>query len=137
MISVKECMNNKELIGLISVGIAFPLDLSTPPRVCEYMPYSVEALLELPISSGITYEVIDRLASEGLVKLTNPYNGCCNVIKTYEGQRLFLGEDWDKGFWQKHYQREICCDKAIPAFCVCVVRTMCPDHGDNCHGSHD
>lgn len=30
-----------------------------------------------------------------------------------------------------------CCPKAGQVFCVCRVKTTCPDHGDRCHGSHD
>jgi len=30
-----------------------------------------------------------------------------------------------------------CCAKATQVFCVCRVKTTCPDHGDRCHGSHD
>jgi hypothetical protein len=30
-----------------------------------------------------------------------------------------------------------CCDKARPRNCVCMYSTNCPDHGDQCHGTHD
>lgn len=30
-----------------------------------------------------------------------------------------------------------CCPKAEVVSCYCEVRYKCPDHGDNCHGSHD
>lgn len=30
-----------------------------------------------------------------------------------------------------------CCPKAFVVFCVCRISFQCPDHGSNCHGTHD
>ena len=34
-------------------------------------------------------------------------------------------------------RRHACCSKARRVFCVCRIRTECPDHGTRCNGSHD
>ena len=132
-------MNNKTLITEINTnGVAFPADRSDSPRQCRFIPYKPENLLKQPTSS-VTYEDIDRLVAEGLVYVSKPYNGSCNVLRTYAGQLLYLETQdwWNPAKWRAQYRKYLCCDKAIPTHCVCIVRTMCPDHESRCNGSHD
>lgn len=53
--------------------------------------------------------------------------------------------------WFKHWMQENpgqqlsdpstdqrrCCGLARTTFCVCLIRHVCPVHGDRCHGTHD
>jgi hypothetical protein len=61
-----------------------------------------------------------------------------NTYKTYKGKRLLLDSSGFKlSKWQARNERYICCDRAIPSECVCLIRTECDIHGARCNGTHD
>ena len=128
----------RRLLEVISKGVAYPEDHSVPPARCEYIPRSISDL-EGSSEAEITYDEIQDMVSLGLVR-ESIYRGFVNLLFTYEGRRLHLVEtNFDFDRWQslQHVRKVLCCEKAIPAFCVCRVRTVCSEHGDRCHGSHD
>lgn len=126
------------MLETVENGVAFPATRSRPPSRCPYMAGGPADLRE---PAKVSYEDIDAMIANGYVTQLKPYNGFCNVILTYAGRlKLLTLNGWMKSNlegWRKVYKQWICCDKAIPANCVCMVRTMCPDHGDRCHGTHD
>ena len=129
---MKKALLTPEVILIIGRGVGFPVNRSAPPGRCNHIPRILDHLKEL---AGITYEQLDELAEAGLVELTD-WGGFGNAIWTYAGLKLSL----ELGGWKREtwYNRDrACCNKAVPAYCVCEFRSRCPDHGSQCHGSHD
>lgn len=85
--------------------------------------------------ADITFDQIDDLISIGYVNESH-WDGYTAAYLTYDGKHKLLTDiGWKFDNWI--YRSYACCTKAIPRFCVCKVRTQCPDHGERCNGSHD
>lgn len=129
------CDSCKELLKklqLIYSGIGVVEDRFAPPTKISYIPRGLE---DFTNKAAITYAELDDLVQEGLVRLSY-YKGYGNARLTYTGRKKQLElEGWDRSTW--YHAHEACCDKALPTFCVCMFRSICPEHGDKCHGSHD
>jgi hypothetical protein len=125
-------MTDQEKFEAIERGIAFPSDRSRPPAICFAMPTSETQFKGLAV---LNYEQIDALITAGDV-IEHEYHGFTSVRLSYQGARKLLEAT---GFDLNKFSQRLgnCCDKAIPRPCVCRIKTMCPEHGLKCHGSHD
>ena len=120
-------MDLKETLNRIYNGIGFPVDRHLPPAKCSYIPSKEE---DLKVASPVTYERIDGLVVRGLVRISER-KGYANALLTYEGRKLQLElQNWNRNDW--YYKNRACCEKALPVFCVCTFKTICPDHGGQC-----
>lgn len=130
-------MTEQERLEAVHQGIAFPKDRGLLPGKCGWIPMSRDQFIQKTQPSELDYVSIDQMVTDGVARFTE-YNDFVMLIPTYEGRRrLFELTKWDRTQWAQSYSTYICCEKALPSFCVCIVRTCCPDHGDNCHGTHD
>ncbi len=131
-------MTDREILQAIENGIAFPTDRSIPPAVCGHVPMKGKVELESKPAAMLSYEKLDGLVAEGLANFTTPFNNCSNVVLTYKGKRALLEhQGFDFAKWTASHKSTVCCEKAIPVFCVCYLSYTCPDHGGRCHGTHD
>jgi len=123
-----------KLLETVSLGVAYKEGRSIGPAKCSYIPREDS---DLKRSAEISFSEIDSFVRQGLCR-ESVHEGYVNVVLTYDGKkRLLDAKDFDYDKWRRIHSRNICCENAIPTFCVCLVRTMCPTHGDKCHGTHD
>lgn len=112
-------------------GLVFPKDRSSGPYKAPHYVDSVEGLT----ASNTSFGIIDELVDMGWVEINDHYkHKIAFATLTYMGHRERLKQrdfDFDK------FRGRGCCDKAIPVFCVCRLKTLCPDHGHICRGTHD
>lgn len=127
-------MTKLELLqSLYRNGAGVTEDRHLPPAQMKYITRNDDDFAAN--KPALSYEVLDQLVAEGLAYFSY-HKGYGNCILTYEGRRLQLElEGWNRSQWG--YASQVCCAKAVPTFCVCLFRSLCPDHGNHCHGSHD
>lgn len=120
----------------VRLGVAAQTSRSTNPVIASYILNERDDLAKMK-PAEIDYETLDKLCQEGYVEETR-WRGFSNWILTLKGNtKLFELDGFDMASWRAKNSRYMCCDKAIPRNCVCLISTDCPEHGCNCHGTHD
>ena len=128
----------KVLLAVDRFGVVFPANRSIEPQKCSYIPRNSK---DFKGPAGVSYAEIDAAVADGYLSI-GVYEGIGHLYWTYKGRKFYLENasrrtrDWLHNC-RKLYKRYLCCDKAVPMFCVCTVSTICLDHGRQCHGTHD
>jgi hypothetical protein len=125
----------KETLDIISRGVAYRTDRSTPPAQLSQFPRDDSELSN--IIDGLSFEGVDRIVELGFAR-ESTWGEYTSLVFTYDGKLAWLksgGFNFDA--WRGRNAGYICCAQAIPIHCVCRVSTQCPEHGRKCHGTHD
>jgi hypothetical protein len=118
----------------LSLGVYYVYDRSDVPYSCSHVPVRNE---HLDNPANITYRDIDYLLHIGWAR-ESKYRNFTGIHLTYRGKFTLLRlNNFDFKGWQRRNTKYMCCYQAIPNNCVCIVSTLCPEHGLKHNGTHD